>query len=175
MTSRRKLRILDRNGGRAARDAPGILADKFKLKFHRETREIDGFALVVAKNGAKIRQARPDEEERISLGMGASQDIGEAKKAAAEGTRDGAQAVPLMLSVQKVSMARLAQLLQFFERGGHIVDTTNLKGFYDAKLVVESGQAVNGPLQEQLGLKLEARKIPVETFIVDYAEKPPAN
>ncbi len=152
-----------------------LLADKFKLKFHWETREIDGFALVVAKNGPKIRQARPDEEERISLGMGDSQDIGEAKKAAAEGTRDGVQAVPLMLSVQKVSMARLAQLLQFFERGGHIVDTTNLTGFYDARLVVESGQAVNGPLQEQLGLKLEARKIPVETFIVDYAEKPPAN
>jgi uncharacterized protein (TIGR03435 family) len=81
----------------------------------------------------------------------------------------------MMLSVQKVSMQRLAQLLQFFQRGGHIVDATNLKGFYDASLVVESGQAVNTPLQEQLGLKLEARKIPLEMFVVDYAEKPAAN
>jgi uncharacterized protein (TIGR03435 family) len=152
-----------------------LLADRFKLKFHRETKEVDGFELVIGKNGPKVRQAGPDEEERIALGVAGNQDIGEAKKAASEGDKGGAPPVPMMLSVQKVSMQRLAQLLQFFQRGGHIVDATNLKGFYDARLVVESGQAVNGPLQEQLGLKLEARKIPLEMFIVDFAEKPAAN
>jgi uncharacterized protein (TIGR03435 family) len=152
-----------------------LLADRFKLKFHRETNEVDGFELVIAKNGPKVRQAGPDEEEKIALGVAGNQDIGEAKKAASEGDKEGARPVPMMLSVQKVSMQRLAQLLQFFQRGGHIVDATNLKGFYDARLVVESGQAVNGPLQEQLGLKLEQRKIPLEMFVVDYAEKPAAN
>jgi uncharacterized protein (TIGR03435 family) len=152
-----------------------LLADRFKLKFHRETKEVDGFELVIAKNGPKVRQAGPDEEEKIALGVAGNQDIGEAKKAASEGDKDGARPVPMMLSVQKVSMQRLAQLLQFFQRGGHIVDATNLKGFYDARLVVESGQAVNGPLQEQLGLKLEQRKIPLEMFVVDSAEKPAAN
>jgi uncharacterized protein (TIGR03435 family) len=152
-----------------------LLADRFKLKFHRETQEVDGFELVLAKNGPKIKQAGTDEAERISLGVAGSQDIGEAKKAAAEGGKNGAAPVPMMLSVQKVSMARLAQLLQFFERGGHIADATNLKGFYDASLIVDSGQAVNGPLQEQLGLKLETRKIPLSMLVVDSAEKPAAN
>ncbi|HEY2381275.1 MAG TPA: TIGR03435 family protein [Terriglobia bacterium] len=152
-----------------------LLADRFKLKFHRETQELDGFELVVAKNGPKIRQAGPNEEERIALGVDGNQDVAVAKKAAAEGDKNPAQPSSMMLSVQKVSMARLAQLLQLFARGGHIRDATNLKGFYDAKLVVETGQDVNGPLQEQLGLKLEARKIAVEMLVVDSAEKPAAN
>ena len=152
-----------------------LLADRFKLKFHRETQEIDGFELVVAKNGPKIKQAGPDEEEKIALGMAGSQDIAGAKRAAAEGDKDGGPPVTTMLSIQKVSMPRLAQLLQLFARSGHIADATNLKGFYDARLTVESGQAVNGPLQEQLGLKLDAHKIPIEMFVVDSAEKPSAN
>ena len=43
-----------------------LLADRFKVKFHWDTREIDGFAMTVAKNGPKIREAGPDEEERVS-------------------------------------------------------------------------------------------------------------
>jgi uncharacterized protein (TIGR03435 family) len=152
-----------------------LLADRFKLKFHRETQEMDGFELVVAKNGPKIKQAGPDEEERIGLGTPGSQDVGDVKRAAVEGGKDGAPPVAMVLSVQKVSMATLAQLLQLFGRMGHIADATNLKGFYDAKLIIETGQAVNGPLQEQLGLKLEARKIPIEMIVVDSAEKPAAN
>jgi len=61
-----------------------LLGDRFKLKFHRETQEVDGMELVVAKNGPKVRQAGPDEEEMISLGGAGSQNIGDAKKAAAE-------------------------------------------------------------------------------------------
>ena len=152
-----------------------LLADRFNLKFHRETQEVDGMALVLAKNGPKVRQSGPDEEEKISLGVAGSQDIGDAKKAAAEGDKNPAQPQAMILSIQKVSMARLAQLLQLFSRSGHIADATNLTGFYDGKLIVETGQAVNGPLQEQLGLKLEPRKIPIEMFIVDSAEKPASN
>lgn len=152
-----------------------LLADRFRLKFHRETQEVDGMALVVAKNPPRIRQAGPDEEEKISLGVAGSQDIGGAKKAAAEGDKNATPPQAMMLSIQKVSMARLAQLLQLFSRSGHIADATNLKGFYDGKLIVETGQAVNGPLQEQLGLKLEPRKIPIEMFIVESAEKPSEN
>ena len=122
-----------------------------------------------------MKLADPGEEEKTSIGVGDNQDIGAAKKAIAEGGKEGAQAVPIILSVQKVSMARFAQLLGPFGNVGHVADETNLKGFYDAKLALESGEAVNGPLQAQLGLKLEARKIPIEMFVVDSAEKPAAN
>jgi uncharacterized protein (TIGR03435 family) len=150
-----------------------LLTDRFKLKFHRETNEIDGFALVIAKNGPKIREAKDDEEEKISLGMAGAQDVADVKKALA-GDQDGARPMLMTLSAQKVSMARLAQLIQGFARG-HVVDETNLKGFYDVKLVLESGQAPSGPLQEQLGLKLEPRKGFVEFMVIEYAEKPAAN
>lgn len=152
-----------------------FLSDRFKLKFHRETKEVDGFELVVARNGPKIKQAGPDEEERIARVMPSNQDIADAKRAAAEGGKDGAPPLAVTLSVQKVSMARLAQLLGVFEPNGHIADATNLKGFYDARLVIETGQDVNGPLQQQLGLRLEPHKIPLEMFVIDYAEKPGPN
>jgi uncharacterized protein (TIGR03435 family) len=122
-----------------------------------------------------MKQAGPDEEEKINLGAGSGSNVADAKRAAAGGGSDGAPPVPLMLTVQKVSMARLAQLLQLFARGGHIADGTNLKGFYDGTLKMESGETPNGPLQEQLGLRLETRKIPVQMFIVESAEKPAAN
>src|SRR5215469_14036786 len=61
-----------------------LLADRFKLKFHRETQQVDGMELVVAKNGPKVRQAGPDEEEKVYLGIAGSQDISGVKKAAAE-------------------------------------------------------------------------------------------
>jgi uncharacterized protein (TIGR03435 family) len=57
----------------------------------------------------------------------------------------------------------------------HILDETNLTGSYDIKLSWESGESLAGPLQNQLGLRLEQRKVPVEYFIIDSAEKPAQN
>ena len=151
-----------------------LLADRFKLKFHRETHEIDGFEMVVAKNGLKIKEAGPNDEEKIALGFSGAQNVADVKKAVNGEEKDGARPLPMTLSAQKVSMPHLAQLIQGFARG-HVIDATNLKGFYNAKLVFEAGQAISGPLQEQLGLKLDARKIPVDFFVVDSAEKPTTN
>jgi uncharacterized protein (TIGR03435 family) len=80
-----------------------------------------------------------------------------------------------LLSLQKVSMARLANQLKFFTGGRYIADATNLKGFYDVTLTVEIGDQFNWSLQQQLGLRLEPHKIPLEMFVVDYAEKPKPN
>jgi len=95
-------------------------------------------------------------------------------KKAINGDDGGAQPPLITLLAQKISMARFAQLIHGFARG-HVFDQTNLKGLYDVKLVLESGEAPSAPLQEQLGLKLEPRKGPVEYLIIDYAEKPSAN
>ena len=129
----------------------------------------------MAKSGPKLREASADEPERASLAVAGSQDVGEAKRAAAAGgDKSGGPPQPLTLVAQKISMPRLAELLQLFAHG-HVKDATDLKGLYDLRLIVETGQTISGPLQEQLGLRLEPRKIPVETSIVDYAEKPAAN
>jgi uncharacterized protein (TIGR03435 family) len=146
-----------------------LLADRFKLKFHRATREIEGFRMVVSNNGPKIREAGPDDEEKISFGIGT---VSERPTPVVE--NNIAPVVPAKLIAQKVSMPRLAQLLQAFA-AGHIEDQTNLKGFYNIDLVWERGQDISEPMQEQLGLKLEKGKIPVAFFFIDSAERPSVN
>ena len=148
-----------------------LLADRFKLKFHRDTREIEGFTMVVSKNGPKIREAGPDDEEKISIGIGALSDLTRPTELVENNV---ASVVPAKLIAQKVSMPRLAQLLQAFA-AGHIEDKTNLKGFYNVNLVWERGQDISGPMQEQLGLTLEKGRIPVAFFFIDSVEKPSLN
>ena len=136
-----------------------LLAERFKLVTHREQKQMSYFALVSAKGGAKIQQARevPDGSRGI--------------------TRGG--------SIHSIlTMPGLAYLLSRFERERPILDDTGLRGMYEVKLewTLEQPQkadAAPGPslftaLPEQLGLRLEGRKGPVMVLIVDSAEKVPA-
>jgi uncharacterized protein (TIGR03435 family) len=66
--------------------------------------------------------------------------------------------------------------------GDPVLDETGLKGLYDLNLdfTVDENIAAEGPrifeaVQDQLGLKLEARKAPVEVIVIDHIEKPSAN
>jgi uncharacterized protein (TIGR03435 family) len=150
-----------------------LLADRFKLKFHRESKEMQGYALVVAKNGPKLHEVEP-------AGKGWSRNR--------VGGIDG----------QEVSLARLAEILA--GRLGHpVVERTGIKGVFDLKLswapdsatvgntaenkeapAVDSMSDPSGPsifsaLQEQLGLRLEARKVPAEIIVIDHLERPSEN
>ena len=149
-----------------------LLVDRFKLKFHWETREIDGFQLLVAPGGPKFHEAKPDEEEQLSAGFLALAYIN--RLIFNSGKDSNVPQLPVTSSFQKVSMARFAQLL-LPAAGRHVEDRTNLKGFYDFTIVAQPGEAISGPLEKQLGLKLERRKIAIKFFIVDSAEKPAAN
>jgi uncharacterized protein (TIGR03435 family) len=136
-----------------------LLADQFKLKFHWEEREMLGYALVVAKNGPKLSKATSGEVE-VSAGSRPAP------------TLTG----PLKFRVRTYSMPMLATLLTACGPG-HVTDMTGLAGIYDFTLSwdEEAGPSLFTALQEQLGLRLESRKLPVSFFVFESAERPPGN
>src|SRR5580704_14269327 len=95
-----------------------LLVERFKLKFHREEKDMQGFALVVAKNGPKLEKAKDDEvESRLS------------------GSLKVREGEPVSLNARKYSMEALADLLsQGGAPNGPVVDKTGLPGAYNFKL-----------------------------------------
>jgi len=133
-----------------------LLADRFKLKFHRETKDLPIYSLVVGKNGPKLTKNIDAPGPGATIGSG-------------------------QLKGSKISMSILADLLaQLLDRT--VRDDTGISGDFDVKLNWGPGQRadMDGPsiftaLQEQLGLKLNAKKGPVEILIIDSAERPSGN
>ena len=137
-----------------------LLADRFKLAVHAETKELPIFALVVAKNGPHLQ---PSTSENLSI----------------RGTSG-------VLTCKKINMKFFAEQTLAQRMGRNVVDKTGLAGDYDfeIKYTEDRGPAaaadVAGPdflnaMQEQLGLKLEQQKGPVGVIVVDHAEKASAN
>ena len=133
-----------------------LLADRFRLEVHRESREISGLALVVAKNGPRMAAAAtPQGDDRLQGGNS-------------------------YLKATNFTMKALAQILS--ARGTLVVDKTELTGGYDFELRWAMPDNTSGEqpalataVEEQLGLKLESTKIPVEPVVIDRAEKPTEN
>ena len=145
-----------------------LLADRFRLRFHRETRELPVYRLVVGKGGPKLKESAADAQSSLSFGSGgALQEI----------------------TVSKGSMEQLARQLSNSGIGRPVRDGTGLTGSYDYKLKWLPGMRAGpdaaadtgGPpsiftaLQEQLGLKLESGKGPGEVLVIDHVEKPSEN
>lgn len=134
-----------------------LLADRFKLQVHRETRTIPGYALVVAKGGIKAMPADP------------------AQHSAGNGGRGFIDAVASPLSGLTI---RLTALL-----GRPVIDMTgdtrnftfHLKWTPDEALPAGEYPSLTTALQEQLGLKLESRRVSAEVMVVDRAELPSDN
>lgn len=137
-----------------------LLVDRFHLKVHRETKELTCYAMILEKSGPKLKEhmGSPGSSVNDRLGAEKSQMTGD-----------------------NVSMAAFANYLA--DRLDRIVaDSTDLKGGYDFTLEWASDQAVNptspslfAALREQLGLRLESRKSPVEVLVIDSVEKPSEN
>jgi bla regulator protein blaR1 len=139
-----------------------MLADRFKLKVHFETREMPVYALVVAKGGPKLVVANGDENRLAMVSRESGQE----------------------LTATGVTMEQFAQspLLKAQPVGGHpVVNQTSLKGRYDftlrwSKDGAESEEpALLTAIQEQLGLRLVPAKAPVEVIVIDHVEKPSEN
>lgn len=139
-----------------------LLATRFQLKLHRETREIAGYALVAAKSGPKLAQASGG-DERIQM-SGGSRD-------AHQHFLGGGRA-----RAQNATMTMLADSLTR-NLGVPVLDRTGLPGKYDFTLEwTPDGPDSSAPLlsviQSQLGLRLEPAKVPVETIVIDSAQRP---
>ena len=146
------------NSGTAAEQIPAmmqaLLAERLKVVVHHEPKVLSYLALTIGKKGAKLGAA------------------------AAGGNRT---AVSGRISSKEISVARLATLLSRFERQ-IIIDETHLEGPYAIELEwtpehrlaeVPSGVSFYSALQDQLGLRLEPRKGPVDAIVVDRAQKIP--
>jgi uncharacterized protein (TIGR03435 family) len=133
-----------------------LLADRFALKFHRETREMIAYSLTVAKSGPKLA---------------AHQGAGYSSSSSSAGS----------MIATKATMAMLASRLER-QLGRTVADRTGLTGEYDYRLTWAPDQAADatGPsiftaLEEQLGLRLDSAKGPVESIVIESAEKPSEN
>ena len=142
-----------------------LLAERFKLQVSRESRQESGYALVVAKNGPKIKRALAGEENQFAIrGTGIN------KRDVIDGRR-----LPLnTVTGQNTSLRPLIEVLSR-ATGGTVVDRTGLTGPYDFTLQWELDEEVSAALQQQLGLRLEAQKVPVEYITIVSAERPSEN
>jgi uncharacterized protein (TIGR03435 family) len=138
-----------------------LLADRFKLKLHRETKEMNVYFLVVARKGTSLKQ------------------IGESDQGTSMHDGNG------RLDATMIDMPALASYLGG-ELGLSVLDKTGLSGVYNIQLEwspdgnASTPASVSSPsiftaVQEQLGLKLEPGRGPVEMLVVDHAEKASAN
>jgi uncharacterized protein (TIGR03435 family) len=143
-----------------------LLVERFKLKFHIDTQQLSGHALVVDKNGPKLKESKGDSKLSLVL-RGAAINKFDAV--------DGKNQNLNTLTAQHVTMAQFVDLLSNLPDGGPMIDKTNLNGVYDITLSWEPGESLSGVLQKQLGLRLEAQKVPVDFFMIESAEKPTEN
>jgi uncharacterized protein (TIGR03435 family) len=137
-----------------------LFAERFNLTVHREVREHSVYALVVAKNGPKVK---PSETTKASITNGKGH-----------------------IELHGVAMQVFVNSLGTTKATARpVVDMTGLKGHFDITLdwapdTVQLDAADRGPsvftaIQEQLGLKLEPRKSPFEFIIIDHVERPSQN
>ena len=137
-----------------------LLADRFRLKVHWETRESTVYALLVDKGGPKFKAASSDERPGMN-------------------TRKGPEKATMTGTAQ--SMAVLASNLGN-QLGRFAVDKTGLTGAFDFTFnwdlqasADSTGPSLFTALKEQLGLRLESQKGPVEILVIDTAERASEN
>jgi uncharacterized protein (TIGR03435 family) len=144
-----------------------VLADRFQLKIHHESRVTPVYNLTIAKGGSKLKPTVP-----VTTGPG-SQGCWIGIKSA--GFRDA----------RNCTMADTAQNMEH-PSGRFVVDKTGLTGHYDWEFCYSNERTPEGDpnynctgvfaaVQEQLGLKLEPSTAPIDFLIIDSAEKPTAN
>jgi uncharacterized protein (TIGR03435 family) len=161
----------------------GLLEDRFKLAVRKESKNLSVYALTVAKGGPRLPEAREgkcaafDSEKPLPLpapGQTLPVPCGAFRLMPHEGGR--------RLEAGAVSMPELtAALTQLLDRP--VVDETAILETFDVHLDWIPGLPpadISGPslftaVQEQLGLKLESRKGPVDTVVIEHVEKPNAN
>jgi len=164
-----------------------LLADRFKLRVHRETKDVPAYELRIAKNGSKV--------QAFQEGSCAPPDANEPQGRAAKGPPNcgsfsiGLKGGNVTLDVHKRTLAEFANQLHLDRP---VIDKTGIAGLFDFHLEFapdgttaaffppgfalpappENGLSIFTAMQEQLGLKLEPARGPGETIVIDSVERP---
>ncbi len=146
-----------------------LLAERFHLAFHRETRELPVFALLVAKGEPKFKEPgdggdpsiRPDGEGGLSF-----------KNLSMEDLADWLTMLPSM-GRPVIDHTGLAGSFSFHANLFYLEKGTPPDELKRTMANADAADTLRATLREQLGLKLEAQKAPLEILIIDHAEKVP--
>jgi len=144
-----------------------MLAERFRLKTHREMREMAVYEMVVTRNGPKFKASAPD------------------ANAVPKNVASGRNWVVTVGSITMKDLAYLIENQGFV--GRHVIDNTRLTGNYAIQLNytpdIPPNRGTDAPddisiftaLVEQLGLRLDPAKAMIDTIVVDHVEKPTEN
>ena len=145
-----------------------LLSDRFRLSFHRETKDLRVYALAIAPHGPKVQPATSGDTYPNGIKNPDGSPMGANILSAEEGKLVG----------QGIPIARLVKELSLYYLHRTVLDKSGLTDKYDLTLQwtpEESQAAILAAVQEQLGLKLESKNAPIEVLVVDHAENPSAN
>jgi uncharacterized protein (TIGR03435 family) len=174
-----------------------MLEERFKLKTHTEKRSAQVYLLVVANGGHKLQPAK-DAQGNLVTSLPSAEDyqqrwdqIQKGKTAspaglALPGTYFTVSPSGHELGGRAMSMEKLADALFSIVGNRKVIDKTGLTGFYDIRLVYanpnnvsadaeSSAPSIFTAIKEQLGLRLEESKAPLDHFVIDSVEKPTEN
>ncbi len=145
-----------------------LMADRFKLAFHREMKELPVYVLSVGGTSLKLTRGDPNGVPILHFG--------------AFGT----------LHATDATMADFTFYMQWTVLDRPVVDQTGLEGRFDFDLIwkpddsqfagleakvppVADAPPLCTAIQEQIGLKLDGTRVPLEVFVIDHVERPSEN
>ena len=168
-----------------------LLADRFGLRLHKETRDVPMFALVMVRADKRLGpQMKPAAFDCTALRAALARGEKPALPPETERPVCGAQTRPGYALIGGYPLSDIARTLSSFVGGRPVEDRTGLTGIYDLQLSWTPEQLPETPggqslppidtdrpslftaVQEQLGLKLEAPTGPLEVLVIDSAERP---
>jgi len=177
-----------------------LLADRFKLALHRETKEMPVYALTVAKGGPKLQRIRQgDCVPRQLVATSGSQPLTQRDKPLCGASNGiwGTGTANTLKATWSLSLSEFCDILSpLLDRP--VIDRTGITGMVKFTMVFAATQTAPGPpsavvpdtttaalpsgapsiftaIQEQVGLKLEPTTGPLEVFVVDHIERPSEN
>jgi uncharacterized protein (TIGR03435 family) len=172
-----------------------LLADRFKLAVHNETQQLPIYALALARGDGRLGPNLHRSETDCNALLAAARGRGALPPASQPGEPMpcGMRIGPGAMSMGAASLSQFANSLSMFV-GRVVLDRTGLTGMFDANLTWTPDQMPqrppgapepppidpNGPsiftaVQEQLGLKLDSQKGPVDVLVIDRVEHPVEN
>jgi uncharacterized protein (TIGR03435 family) len=173
-----------------------LLADRFKLQTHREPKELPIYVLSIAKSGVKLHEAKPGDPYTNAFPYADKFDGGTEVTGKTFGVIGGGpEGRTMTIYGFAVSMPALAKELTVRGVGQIVQDKTGLTGNYDFTLKFwftqmrpasdgapdsqppdpAGGPSIFSAIQQQLGLKLDPTKGPVDIVVIDHVEKPSGN